>query len=157
MFKADHYRKKAADCAETAKTTTVPSEIRELERSQKSFSDLAKNEDWLAENFDKMIRPGLISAKDRRSVIGPEDETVAEIEDRILRCLGAAVIMQWSTIPRKLQRELFDTVGSLGDVTQATALRGQIARFLHSHKEKDKPACGDTSSPSGIDGGTDGA
>jgi hypothetical protein len=156
MFKADHYRKKAADCAETAKTTTVPSEIRELERSQKSFSDLAKNEDWLAENFDKMIHPGLISAKDRSSVTALEDETVAEIEDRILRCLGAAVIMQWSTIPRKLQRELFDTAGSLGDVTQATALRGQIARFLHGHKDKNMPACVDTFR-SAIDGGTDGA
>ena len=48
--------------------------------------------------------------------------------------------MQWNTIPTKLQRELFDTAGSLGDVPQTVTLRGQIARFLHSHKDEAKPA-----------------
>jgi hypothetical protein len=48
--------------------------------------------------------------------------------------------MQWNTIPTKLQRELFDTAGSLGDVLQTAALRGQIARFLHDHKDKQNPA-----------------
>ncbi|MNC92011.1 hypothetical protein D3C83_83640 [compost metagenome] len=48
--------------------------------------------------------------------------------------------MQWNTIPRKLQRELFDTAGSLGDVQQTTVLRGQIARFLHDHKDEESPA-----------------
>ena len=47
--------------------------------------------------------------------------------------------MQWNTIPTKLQRELFDTAGSLGDVLQTAALRGQIARFLHNHKDDEKP------------------
>src|SRR4029453_14098674 len=41
--------------------------------------------------------------------------------------------MQWNTIPTKLQRELFDTAGSMGDVLKSAALRGQIARFLHKH------------------------
>ena len=45
--------------------------------------------------------------------------------------------MQWSTIPKKLQRELFDTAGSLGEVLQTVALRGQIARFLHVHKDEE--------------------
>ena len=45
--------------------------------------------------------------------------------------------MQWNTLPRKLKRELFDTAGSLGDVLQTAALRGQIARFLHKHKVDD--------------------
>ena len=62
------------------------------------------------------------------------------VEEHILRCLGAAVIMQWNTIPTKLQRELFDTAGSLGDVPETVTLRGQIARFLHSHKDEEKPA-----------------
>ncbi|MGA8695396.1 MAG: hypothetical protein WB689_16470, partial [Xanthobacteraceae bacterium] len=55
------------------------------------------------------------------------------------RCLGAAVIMQWNTIPTKLQRELF-AAGSLGDVLQTVTLRGQIALFLHSHKDEEMPA-----------------
>jgi len=41
-------------------------------------------------------------------------------EDRILQCLGAALILQWNTMPTKLQREL-----------QAGALRARIARCLH--------------------------
>ena len=48
--------------------------------------------------------------------------------------------MQWNTIPKKLQRELFDTAGSLGDVLQTVKLRGQLARFLHNHKDEDKAA-----------------
>jgi hypothetical protein len=48
--------------------------------------------------------------------------------------------MQWNTIPKKLQRELFDTAGSLGDVLQTVTLRGQIARFLHRHKDEEMPA-----------------
>ncbi|MGB8639253.1 MAG: hypothetical protein WCD30_14125, partial [Pseudolabrys sp.] len=59
------------------------------------------------------------------------------VEEHILRCLGAAVIMQWNTIPTKLQRELFDTAGSLGDVLKTSELRGQIARFLHDHKDEE--------------------
>jgi hypothetical protein len=42
-----------------------------------------------------------------------DSNAVAKIEEYILRCLGAAVMMQWNTIPTKLQRELFDTAGSL--------------------------------------------
>ncbi len=47
--------------------------------------------------------------------------------------------MEWNTIPKKLQRELFDTAGSLGDVLQTVQLRGELARFLHNHKGEEKP------------------
>ena len=60
---------------------------------------------------------------------------LADEADRILRCLGAAVIMRWNTIPTKLQRELFDNASSVGDLLQTGALKGQIARFLHKHKD----------------------
>jgi hypothetical protein len=56
-------------------------------------------------------------------------------EDQILRSLGAAVIMRWNTIPTKLQKELFEDASSIGDLLQADALKGQIARFLHNHKD----------------------
>jgi hypothetical protein len=140
MFTAEQFRAKAAESAESLKRTDVPSEIRELQRSKESFSQLAQNEDWLAENFDKIIKSQDIHP--RREVTGKsvERRTVEEIEEHILRCLGAAVIMQWNTIPTKLQRELFDTAGSLGDLLQTTELRGQIARFLHDHKDEESPA-----------------
>jgi hypothetical protein len=46
----------------------------------------------------------------------------------------AALIMQWNTFPTKLRRELFDNAGSMGELLETGALRGQIARFLHKHK-----------------------
>lgn len=61
--------------------------------------------------------------------------TLAVDEDRILRCLGAAVIMRWNTIPTKLQRELFGNASSMGDLLEADALKGQVARFLHKHED----------------------
>jgi hypothetical protein len=140
MFTADQYRAKAAESGESLKLTDIPSEVRELKRSQKSFRDLAQNEDWLAGNFDKMIRSRDIHAQDEVTEKNLDNNSVAEIEEHILRCLGAAVIMQWNTIPTKLQRELFDTAGSLGDVLQTAALRGKIARFLHDHKDEETPA-----------------
>jgi hypothetical protein len=142
MFTAEQYRAKAAESAESLKNTDVPGEIRELQRSEQSFSLLAENEDWLADNFDKIIKSQDIRPRDKAAGKSVDRRTVAEIEEHILRCLGAAVIMQWNTIPTKLQRELFDTAGSLGDVLQTTALRGQIARFLHAHKDEENPAGG---------------
>jgi hypothetical protein len=42
--------------------------------------------------------------------------------------------MQWNALPKTLQREIFDTAGSVGKLLETEALRGQIARFLHKHK-----------------------
>jgi hypothetical protein len=142
MFTADHFRTKAAEKAESIKNTDVPSDIRKFERSMKSFGLLAQNEDWLAENFDKMIRSQDVLSEDEPTGKPLDNEAVAKIEEHILRCLGAAVMMHWNTIPTKLQRELFDTAGSLGDVPQTVALRGQVARFLHHHKGEEIPADG---------------
>ena len=136
MFTAKEFRAKAAESAESLKHTNVPSEIREFQRSKESFSALAENEDWLANNFDKIIHSQDIPPQDDNAEKRTARETVAENEERILRCLGVAVIMQWNTIPTKLQRELFDTAGSMGDVLKSAALRGQIARFLHKHKDE---------------------
>jgi hypothetical protein len=135
MFTAEHFRKKLAESAESIKNTDAPSEIRKLEQSMKSFGLLAENEDWLAANFDKMIRSQDGGAEGDSGQTPPDSMAVAKIEEHILRCLGAAVMMHWSTLPAKLQRELFDTAGSLGDVLQTVTLRGQVARFLHTHKD----------------------
>ncbi len=59
---------------------------------------------------------------------------IAEEEEQILKCLGAAVLMRWNTVPTKLQRELFDCASTIVDLQQTTPLKGQIARFLHNHK-----------------------
>ena len=138
MFTAEQFRAKAAESAESSKNSDVPSEIRGFQRSMESFKLLAENEDWLVKHHDKTIHP---QDAPQYEVVGKgfNCKAVAENDEHILRCLGAAVIMQWNTIPAKLQRELFDTAGSLGDVLQTVTLRGQIARFLHDNKDEEKP------------------
>jgi len=60
--------------------------------------------------------------------------SLAKEEGHILRCLGAAVIMQWDDLPTDIQRELFEHAVSMGKLNHTAALKGQIARFLHKHK-----------------------
>jgi len=67
-------------------------------------------------------------------------QTLAEEEEHVLRCLGAAVIMQWNSLPRELQKELFDSASSVGSLLHTEELRGQISRFLHKHKDDDLAA-----------------
>jgi hypothetical protein len=62
------------------------------------------------------------------------DRAPAE-DKKILECLGAAVIMRWGTLPTKIQRELFEHATSLADLAQTAQAKGQIARFLHNHKD----------------------
>ncbi|GEC54712.1 hypothetical protein ABIF38_003460 [Bradyrhizobium japonicum] len=60
---------------------------------------------------------------------------LAAQEERVLRCLGAAIIIRWNALPTTLQRQIFDTAGSVGKLLATSALRSQIARFLHNHKD----------------------
>jgi hypothetical protein len=129
MFTPKDYRARAAEFGELAKTS-APEESREFSKRERSFTSLADNEEWLAHNFEKTLHGS------HKDVEG--GSTLAATEERILRCLGAAVIMQWNSLPKKLQRELFDSAGSMGDLANVAALRGQIARFLHKHKDDER-------------------
>jgi hypothetical protein len=60
---------------------------------------------------------------------------LAEEEENILRCLGAAVIMQWNDLPTYIQRRLFENAASMGEPRHLPQLKEQIARFLHEHKD----------------------
>ena len=140
MFKADEFRVKAAEYAESIKHAESPKEASDLKQLKQSFTRLAENEEWLALNFDKIIHSQDIVPQLDADEMTIDRRTAAEIEERVLRCLGAAVVMQWNAIPTKLRRELFDSAGSLGDVLKTTALRGHIARFLHRQNEDRSPA-----------------
>ena len=128
MFRSDDYRAKAAEFGELAKTDDVEKSA-EFRKRERSFTTLADNEEWLARNFDKTLH---------RPHQDGEGSTLAATEEYVLRCLGAAVIMQWNSIPKKLQRELFDSAGSMGELPDVATLRGQIARFLHKHKDDER-------------------
>jgi hypothetical protein len=141
MFSLKRYRAKAAECVELGKKTDTPKDLDELKAMERSFATLADNEDWLAHNSKNMVRAededgtyGDLLARKAEAV----KDAVAGEEEHVLRCLGAAVIMQWNTLPKQLQRELFDNASSKGELLETEALRGNIARFLHKHKD-DKP------------------
>ena len=128
MFTPEQYRAKAREYAEWAKATISPKEAHEFKMLEQSFTTLADNEQWLAENHSKTVH-----SKTDDIPVGAID--LAAQEEHVLRCLGAALIMQWNTLPQKLQRELFDNASSMGELLDTVTLRGQIARFLHSHKD----------------------
>jgi hypothetical protein len=73
--------------------------------------------------------PQPISEKVKRAALAQEEE-------HILQCLGAAVIMQWNSLPTDIQRELFEHAVSIDDPRHTPELKEQIARFLHKHKNE---------------------
>ena len=126
MFTPQQYRDKAVGYGELVKTANGPDERREFQALEKSFTMLADNEQWVADNHDKTVRSTKFEQMDRAAL--------AQEEEQILRCLGAALILQWNTLPQKLRRELFDNAGAMGELLETAELRGKIARFLHKHK-----------------------
>jgi hypothetical protein len=127
MYNSKQYRDKAVEYSARAKAADGASERREFDQLEKSFIVLADNEQWLSDNHDKTVH-----ASDARR---PDGDILAGQERQVLCCLGAALIMQWDTLPAKLRRELFDNAGTMGELLQTSELRGQIARFLHKHKD----------------------
>ncbi len=154
MSTPDQYRAKAAEFTELARAGNAPDEVREFQQLERSFTTLADNEQWLADNHDKAVHaPAHLGVSEEVEEVNTsalprvdgEDEEVHALErprisaeaegEHILRCLGAALIMQWNTLPTKLQRELFDNAGAMGELLDTATLRGQIARFLHKRKD----------------------
>ena len=58
-----------------------------------------------------------------------------EDEDRILQCLGAAVMTRWNSLPPTVQREIFISAAWLHEPLAAPKLKEQIAHFLHANKD----------------------
>ena len=131
MFKFLQYRAKAAAYGELARNSPGKADTRKFEQLQDSHTSRADNEQMLADQYVDAVNAGG-TERLRGAALAAEEE-------RILRCLGAAVIMQWNSLPTTLQREIFDTAGSVGTLLDTAALRGQIARFLHKHRHDANP------------------
>ena len=43
------------------------------------------------------------------------------------------MILNWNTIPTKLQRAIFQAASSIQDNDQAVPLKNALAKFLHDH------------------------
>jgi hypothetical protein len=117
--------RKRVKYGELANTSSGLEQRRAFRELEQRFAVLADNEQWLSDNRQNTVH----TEQDR-----PVGVTLASEEELVLRCLGAALIMQWNTLPARLQRELFDNAGAMGELLNTSALRGQIARFLHKHK-----------------------
>jgi hypothetical protein len=125
MSTAQQYRVKAAEYAALADRAPSPSEARELRALERNSTSLAANQEWLAANA---VYAGPASAEADR---GPRED------ERILRCLGAAVVMRWHTLPKKIRRELLEHANSIED-QPSTELAAQTARF-RADQEDDAP------------------
>jgi hypothetical protein len=111
-----------------------PNEVRGFQTRERSLAMLADNKQWLTDNDDKLANnlDEMAPVLNHREV---SKATLAAEEGRILQCLGAALIMEWNTLPTGLQRDLFDEAGVNGELLDSVILRGQIARFLRKHTE----------------------
>ena len=127
MFKSRQYRAEAAEYGKRAKEAIDPDEGRKLQDAQDRLVSLADKEQGLADGYRDAVHA---ARSDQRHGV-----ELASEEEHVLRCLGAAIIMQWNALPTGLQREIFDTAGSVGKLLETAELRGQIARFLHKHKD----------------------
>ena len=63
-----------------------------------------------------------------------QDTALLVLEERVLRCLGAAVIIQWKVLPAKAQQRLLDDAAAMAGPRQMIRLRREIALFLHEHE-----------------------
>lgn len=139
MFTSEQYRAKALEYGNLVETSVNDNEKGEYQELQRRLAALADNEDWLADRYKQTLHAADTEYLSKEAPITQNEHSdnvrLAQEEEHILRCLGAAVVMQWGTLPRKLQRELFDSAGAMGDLLDTASLRGQIARFLHKNSD----------------------
>ena len=106
---------------------------------------IARWDDEGGASMSAQSNTGVIVPKDVRSKRLTEAAAVLKLDqapaedEKILECLGAAVITRWGTLPTNIQRELFEHATSLADLAQTAPPKGQIARFLHNHKDDGAP------------------
>ena len=58
MFTAKQYRARAAEYTELLKAASLPAETREFRKREQSYLTLAENEEWMADNLEKIDNPG---------------------------------------------------------------------------------------------------
>jgi hypothetical protein len=54
MFAAEQYRAKAIEYSKLMRIANGPNEVREFQRLERSFAELANNAQWLTDNHNKM-------------------------------------------------------------------------------------------------------
>ena len=129
MFTAQQYRAKADEYAALIEMARSPAEHGEYRDLQRSFASHADNLDWMTANAGKIVSG--LPYNPKKAMRDPRAEQIENPD--ILRCLGAAMILNWNTIPAKLQRSLFeDATDILGE--PGSPSKTVLAQYLHDHK-----------------------
>jgi hypothetical protein len=55
MFNSGQYRAKAAEYKAHGQKTDNPNEVREFRHLERTFSEMADNEEWVEHNHDKIV------------------------------------------------------------------------------------------------------
>ena len=73
MLTAAQYRAKAAEYAELLKAASLPAEVHEFRRLERSYLMLAENEEWMADNRDKINTRGADENSYGDAILAPPD------------------------------------------------------------------------------------
>jgi hypothetical protein len=73
MLTAAQYRAKAAEYAELLKAASLPAEVHEFRRLERSYLMLAENEEWMADNRDKINTRGADENSYGDAILAPSD------------------------------------------------------------------------------------
>jgi hypothetical protein len=142
MYTAQQDKTKTGEVGGLPGAQRSPGDEGEFWSLQQTRATLAENEQWLVNNADKILPASQYEIVPDREYDRNKRDVLVNEEDCILRCLGAAVMTRWSTLPAKVQRELLDHAASLGEFDQdrsigapeqTVRLKALIARFFHSH------------------------
>ena len=104
MSTTQKYRTRAAEYFDLARTASNPAEAFEFQTRERSYTALADNEQWLADNQGKILHSEANAGLAGDDTSGPEEEEDEDEEeeegeeekeageDQVLRCLGAASV-----------------------------------------------------------------
>jgi hypothetical protein len=56
MFSSKQYRTKAAEYQERGRKTDAPNEIRKFKNLERTFTEMADNEEWVEQNYSKLMQ-----------------------------------------------------------------------------------------------------
>jgi hypothetical protein len=129
MFTAHEYRTKAAEYGRLLEMARSPSEASEYRDLHQNYSVLADNLDWLATNAGKVV----VSNQSHAPSAESRDTQARQVEEeRILRCLGLAAVLNWNRMPVKLQHSLIEDASSI-QRGRGAPMKGALHQFLHDH------------------------
>ncbi len=116
MFTAKKFRRLAEEYGSLARLSDKALEITKFRQLQRTNTKSAEIEELLH---------GIMKSRSARALRDRDKQCheFAAEEEHVLRCLGAALLMQWTALPTEVQRELFDKAGAMAEMRDTAALR----------------------------------